>query len=127
MRRTTSARRLHIRTVKTSLIIRISVSFTRGSSGRMSPLLKTTYIHVYVKYIFLIKIYWKKRFSKKNRKKTKKTKKVKNRTGEFRRWRGDNDDRSRIIEVADVGDVEKYWRCAESNESSPEKFGLARQ
>lgn len=131
LRRTTSARRLHIRTVKTSLIIRISVSFTRGSSGRMSPPLKTTYIHVYVKYIFLIKIYWKKRFSKKKQKKNEKDKKGKklreNRTGEFRRWRGDNDDRSRIIEVADVGDIEKYWRCAESSESSPEKFGLARQ
>lgn len=56
-------------------------------------------------------------------KKRKRKKLRENRTkGEFQR--GDNEDRSRIIGVADV---EKYWRCAESSGSNPEKFGLARQ
>lgn len=38
---------------------------------------ETTYIHVYVKYIFLIKIYWKKRFSKKKTEKKRKRQKRK--------------------------------------------------
>lgn len=42
----------------------------------MSPRLKTTYIHIYVRYIFLIKIYSKKSVLK-NRKKNEKEKRKK--------------------------------------------------
>lgn len=43
----------------------------------MSPRLKTTYIHIYVRYIFLIKIYSKKSVLKNRKKKNGKEKRKK--------------------------------------------------